>query len=456
MSLRHQLSGRETAPAARQVPEPELMPQAYYGPIGEYVMHLADDTEAHPAAMLGSAIAAAGALIGRTPYWMIDGTPHHARFFVLLCGPTATARKSTAMQHGARNLLQLLDPDFASARVKAGLSSGEGLIDEVRDATPDSDTVNRKGEPISVPGDKGVTDKRLLLLEDELGGVFKKADRQGNALSDVLREAWDGRKLGTITRTNRVSATGAHINVVGCITPADLRETVNHADLHNGLLNRFLLVWTNRVRLLPHGEPAARPPADLLRRLHQGVDAGRRIGAIQWTPDAADLWTDVYPELSAPTATGVVMSLLARGAPQVRRLAMLYAVMDGTPSVSLAHLEAALAFWTYCRASVALVYRDADSLSGRGRRILDALAAAGEAGLTRSQIREVVGTNSVSEEQIDTDLGHLREAGLASMHRRPTRGRPAEVWTHAHHRAETAALSSLTSLSSSFTRTGAA
>lgn len=413
-----------------QPPPPELLSAAFYGPVGEYVLHMAPRTEAAPAAMLASALAAVGALIGRGPTWHIDGAAHHPRFFVLLCGPSASGRKSTAMSRGARQLLRLLDDDFLKARVTSGLSTGEGLIDAVRDPQPDIERADGNGKAKVIPGDPGVQDKRLLVLEDELGGVFQKLGREGNSLSAVLREAWDGRELRTLTRSNKLTATDPHIAIVGCITPADLRQSLKAADVLNGLANRFLLVWTNRAQLLPHGADEAPVPAALRRDLLEAVDRARRVGVMRWADDGAALWADVYPELTAPSAGGSLAALLARGAPQVRRLAMLYAALDGSSSVTRAHLEAALAFWLYCSESTRYVYRTAESLTPRQQRILAALHEAGPNGLSLTGVRAAINSNNVPGEEIQRELAELQEAGLATI-RQLSKARVA--WVHTHH-----------------------
>lgn len=423
-----QIDEDDITPSAPAIPAPILSPAAFYGAIGHYVQYLAPYTEASPAAMLASALATVGALIGRGPTMYLDGAAHHARFFVLLCGPSAAGAKSTAMGRGGRDLVRLLDDDFSRARVTSGLSTGEGLIDAVRDGQPETETVDKKGERRMVPGDPGVQDKRLLVLEDEIGGVFQKLGREGNSLSAVLREAWDGRALRTLTRNNKLCASDPHIALVGCITPADLRQSLKSTEVLNGLANRFLLVWTNHAQLLPDGGRAV-VPLDLQRALHEAVDKARRVGEMRWHEGGRALYREIYPGLRVPSAGGSLSALLARGAPQVCRLAMLYAALDGQSEISADHLRAAVAFWEYCSESTRYVYRTADSITVRQRRILDALSEAGPEGLNRTDIRRVVGSNNVSAVEIDRDLSALQETGLVTM-RAVSKART--VWIHTH------------------------
>ena len=44
---------------------------------------------------------------------------------------------------------------------------------------------------------EGVRDKRLLVFEGEFAQVLRVMRRDGNTLSGILRNAWDGRPWGT-------------------------------------------------------------------------------------------------------------------------------------------------------------------------------------------------------------------------------------------------------------------
>lgn len=89
-----------------------------------------------------------------------------------------------------------------------GLSSGEGLIDEVREG---------RGKD-----DPGVTDKRLLVVEPESASVLKVASRERNTFSAILRQAWEDGSLRTMVVTNPARATGTPISILGHITREEL------------------------------------------------------------------------------------------------------------------------------------------------------------------------------------------------------------------------------------------
>ncbi|MCA1700704.1 MAG: DUF3987 domain-containing protein, partial [Actinobacteria bacterium] len=223
----------------------------YHGLAGEIVTRIAPHTEADPVAILSQLLVAFGAAVGRSAWFQVEATRHHANEFLVLIGDSARARKGSSWDHVHR-LIGAADPAI-TARILTGLASGEGLIWSVRD---------RHGE------DPGAADRRLLVIEPEFASVLKNVSREISTLSPTLRSAWDGRPLAILTRTAPARATDAHISLIGHITAAELRHHVNPVELANGLMNRFLLLGCRRVRLLPEGgDPDPLHSTGLDRRL---------------------------------------------------------------------------------------------------------------------------------------------------------------------------------------------
>ncbi len=108
------------------------------------------------------------------------------------------------------------------------------------------------------------------------------------------------------------------------------------------------------------------------------------------------------------------------------RMACIYAALDGCHQVRIEHLKAGLAVWRYCEDSARYIFGDAlgDSVADA---ILDALRATGEQGLTRWEIYEQLGHHR-SRERIGLALSVLADAGLATVTKEETGGRPAERW----------------------------
>jgi hypothetical protein len=152
--------------------------------------------------------------------------------------------------------------------IKSGLSSGEGVIDHVRDDRTEKVPVREKGR-YSGEYDEfvhpGVDDKRLQIVETEMGSTLKVMSRDGNTLSPVLRNAWDNRSLATMTRNSPLNATGAHVSMIGQITEEELMKLLSEIEAANGFANRFLWIAlkslekaaTRRRHALPGAAPAS-------------------------------------------------------------------------------------------------------------------------------------------------------------------------------------------------------
>src|SRR5262249_20934343 len=147
-----------------------------------------------------------------------------------------------------------VDPDWWNGCRAGGLSTAEGLIYCVRDPVEGINHVKEKGRVVETQTiiiDPGVTDKRLLAVEPEFAAVLKRASRDGNALTAVLRQAWDGIFLRNMTRGSPYRATGAHIGITAHITPQELAKLLTEVDVANGFINRFLIYCVRRSRVLP-------------------------------------------------------------------------------------------------------------------------------------------------------------------------------------------------------------
>ena len=386
-------------------------PAVYQGLLGEIVSRLAPETEADPVAILSQLLVAVGAAIGRHAYFQVEATRHHPNQFMILVGDSARARKGTAWDH-ARALIGEADPSL-EARIKGGLSSGEGMIDAVAD--PD-------GQPTTV-------DQRLLVIEPEFASVLKASHRELSTLSPVLRLAWDGRPLQLLTRTSPVRASAAHIAVIGHITAEELRAHITTLELANGMANRFLLIACRRARLLPEGgNPDPLAGTRLQRILAGAIQHARSAGQVRLDQQARELWHWAYRRLADHQPTGLAGAILARAEAHALRLALIYTLADGERQINPEHLRAGLALWDYAQRSAlwALQGATGDPLA---EQIHQALTR-NPNGLTRSQISDVLAHNRPAT-QIQRALATLALAGRATHTQLRTAGRPAEIWTAA-------------------------
>lgn len=411
---------RLVTPIVRSVPAPrdpsELEPlreEAFQGLAGEIVRKIAPHTEADLAAILVQLLAACGNAIGRGPGFQIEASRHHANLFVGIVGKTAAARKGTSLGQ-ALHLVRQADPQWAT-RIKSGASSGEGLIWKVRD--PSEGTGKQ-------PDDPGADDKRLFIVETELASPLERMGIAGNTLSPVLRQAWDGEKLDTLVKTSRATATNAHLSLVGHITVEELQRKLTATEQVNGFANRFLWVFAERSQLLPRGGDIGSVDwSAILKRLKKVLRATSRRD-FDMTDGAWRLWDAVYPALSTPPP-GMLGAATARGPAQVRRLALIYAVLGGVRKVSEEHLRAALAVWLYSADSSALLFG-----TSLGDPVADAILRwlrANPAGMTRGEIHDAA-SRHWSAAEMDGALERVADHGLAHCEAESTGGRPAHRW----------------------------
>ena len=373
-------------------PWPVMADDAYHGITGEVVKTIEPHSEGDPVALMLQFLTLAGNVIGRMPYYQVESDQHHPNLFCVLVGASAKGRKGTSMGR-IRAVARVADETWAGDRIKGGLSSGEGLINEVRDPVQKWNAEQGKYEIV----DPGATDKRLMIVEPEFAGVLSVAERPGNTISPLIRRAWDGDKLQTITKNSPLCATGAHISMIGHITEDELRARITRTELANGFANRFLFALIRRSKELPFGGAVIDSEIlDLGNRLTSIVEKIKPVGRVKMNTAARQKWQDIYSALSAE--------------------------QHGQP-----HLRAALAVWEYCDASAAHIFGNAlgDPVADD---ILRALQQAAADGMTRTAIRDLFGRHK-SGDRIGAALALLAVRGRArGMEVRETGGRPVEMW----------------------------
>lgn len=409
-------------------PFPELGREAFHGQAGEFVDLIAPHTEADPAALLLQHLCMFGNCIGRGPHALAEADKHGTNLFVALVGVSSKSRKGSSLGR-IKAQFRAVDDVWATDRIVTGLSSGEGLIWQVRDPIMKQERVG-KGKGASyetVVADDGIQDKRLLVVQPELASTCRVLGRDGNTLSAVMRDAWDSGDLNCLTKNSPAKASGALISIIGHVTKDELLRYLDRSELGNGFANRFLFCCVRRARVLPFGGNLDQANlAPHRQRLYAALDSARRRGdsALAFDSVARNLWVLVYEQLSEGRP-GLLGAVTSRAEAQVLRLALIFALLDEAREIGEPHLGAALAVWKYAAASAAFVFGDAlgDPVADE---ILRALKAKSE-GMSREKLRELFQRNR-SAAEISRALAVLVEYGLARWEPRPTAGRTAEIW----------------------------
>ncbi|MDX1920810.1 MAG: DUF3987 domain-containing protein, partial [Candidatus Caenarcaniphilales bacterium] len=318
---------------------PEPSERCFYGLAGEVTQLLINCTEAHIMALLLQFFVYFGNVIGRNPYFQVEGDKHHTNLFCVLVGDTANGRKGTSLGR-IKEVFKGLDEDYERNSIVSGLASGEGLLYQVRDAIGKT----KNGES-KVVEDLGVQDKRLLLTEGEFAQVLRVQGREGNTLSTVLRNLWDTGTARNLTKNSPLKTTDAHVSIIGHITKAELIGSLKNVETANGYANRILWCCVRRSKYLPFGAELDENKINALKiRLKEKIDFAKNIRKMEFSEEAKFIWKNVYTKLES-SRFGFLGKVTQRASPYVLRLSCLYALLDGQSTISRQHLEAGLAVW---------------------------------------------------------------------------------------------------------------
>jgi hypothetical protein len=374
------------------------------GLLGEIVGKIEPHTEADPAAVASQVLVAFGNVIGPNPHFRVEADRHSTNLFVALVGRSSRGRKGTSRGY-VEEIFRHVDPKWVKNCVQTGLSSGEGLVQAA------AGNIRFGG--------------RLMVSEDEYSSVLRNMSRWGNTLSTTLRNAWDDRPLQLITRGDPLRVAGAHISIMAHTTQHDLDRYLNQTDIFNGFANRFLWVCVQRSKLLPNGGGISKDSvSSLSRHMKDSVEFARRQREIGLSTNAASLWNDKYAHLSTEIP-GLVGAVTSRAEAQVRRLALIYALMNQSRTVRTKHLLAAFEVWRYCEDSAHFIFGGRSTVSEEDR--IKTILQTADVGLTRTQISHAL-QHHVPSTVIKRTLDELRQRGFVRKKSIKTRGRSAEVW----------------------------
>ena len=276
---------------------------ALYGLLGELVERQLPETEADAAGLLFQAMTLCGNSLGPNPYFRVRKTKHHTNLFVCLVGETASA-KGEALDC-AKDLLRQADSTWEGV---SGLNSGEGIAAIARD--------NKGGEE----EDTSEKIKCVSFLETEFARLLEVSYRSGSTVGMTLRRAWEELTFQVVNKNSPLKAR-ALVSLVGHITPKELRQKMANVDIANGFANRILWVKVEPGKDIP-GAGQEINFQDLARRLNEAKRVAAKLGEMEFTQEAAQLWSSVYADLKhRPDST--FGKVTARARPNVKRMAMI-------------------------------------------------------------------------------------------------------------------------------------
>jgi len=405
-----------TPPAGWPAP---LGEDAYHGLAGDVIRSVAPYTEASPEALLTDLLASFGVMVGRGPYYRLGGDVQQPRLNVAVVGDTARGRKGAARGVIARvtenaDLVALVGDiglmPWTHRHYLKGLTSGEGLVSAV---------------------EKTGADGRVLIIEEEFGRLITAAAREGSTLSPLIREAYDRNRLQVANKNTPLEVSNAYIGIVANITQAELMSAfgaTKSTETRNGFANRFLYIASRR----PHKIARTHIPDGVIERatsdLRDAVKRARRVKEVTFSKPAEAVWDDWY--YAQPDAEGLYGAVTSRLDVHAVRVAMVYALLDGSRSINARHVKAALEVIRYADDSARHILGDSTG-NPLADRILRALrkmdltqgAERDTTPMTRTQILRLC-SNHATKEEVDNALEALRGAQLIRETTEATGGRP--------------------------------
>jgi hypothetical protein len=400
-------------------PDPMRL-EAFHGVIGQIVKIMTEHCESSPEVLLLHGIVIMGNIFGRSAYAYGGGPQLFPNEFAVFVGDTARARKGTARSMW-EHLVVSANPDWLDGCLCTQIQTGEGVVYQIRDerrGVPPGK--RRKNEPAQeVVIDQGVSDKRLLIVEEEFSHTLKMAQRSGNTLSETIRLAWDSpRLLKTSNKNSPLKASDPHISLIGHTTRGELLSTLKTVELSNGMANRVLWCAARRTGDMPNVEFLNwRHFPDLVDRLKE-IFSQRFANTddptfFAKTPEAKSHWDQLYRKLNSEKRDSTLDSIVARDTSHILKLALIFAVADQIEKIEIQHLEAASAVVDFCQASACWIFGQATA-NKLANNILWALRRS-PAGLTRSEIQKNVCFGKTPKTQLDRALSELIKNRLAKM-----------------------------------------
>lgn len=378
------------------------------GILGQVVDTIGPHSEADSFALLITALVRSAAALGDGAWVPVSsGGKMPPRIYALLVGSSARARKGTA-EADIADVFDQAESDFTH-RTRSGLSSGEGLAAAFANVD-----------------DNGPQDGRLLVIESEFARVLQVISRDGSTLSTTLRDLWDKGNTAILTKNDPIRVEGAHVCLIAHITSEELHAKLRGVEVSNGFANRFLIAEVRRSKRLPHGGQLTDVERSVLALdWHRAIEAGRTItGPVTRDSESRAAWAQWYGELS-DDVHGLHGSLVARSEAHVTRLSLVFALLDGSPVITLQHHRAAVTIWNKCEASVARLYPPTYSTGSEDSdKLYDALIKRGA--MSRSEIHRFFGGH-ITDSRLDDAIGILTEKGFVEELVESTAGRPRQM-----------------------------
>lgn len=281
--------------------------------------------------------AIAGAL--RRRVWIDMGhfqwTPN---FYIIFVAPAGVISKSTTASISMRLLKQIKGINFGPNSL-----TWQSLTQSLGEATELVDMGNQQFHPMSC----------VTISSSELGSLLNPQDRE---FVDVLVDLWDA-QIGVWKRTTKTQGEDVienpWINIIGCTTPAWLRENVPEYLIGGGFASRCVFVYGDKKRRLvpyPGLESDRSAMVGLERDLVMDLgEIAKMRGEYRLSPDARawgeEWYTNHWNNRPVHLASERFGGYMARKQTHMHKLAIVLAAAESSELIiQQHHLELAANF----------------------------------------------------------------------------------------------------------------
>jgi hypothetical protein len=256
----------------------------------------------------------------------------------------------------------------------------------------------------------------MKLTAKSLNSFHEKADpcQEWSRADVVLRDGWDSKPLRNLVKGKSEGLSNSnvcqfpHLSISADTTRDELKRKLPEGVDQNGFGNRFLYCYVRRVKLCPNGGPRLDWP-DEMARLRNIITLNPDVEYVAVQRAAAKVWNRMYAQIEDELRRlpGLTAAMCARAAAHVRRLALIFCLLDGKDALETEHLQAAKRIWDYCQDSARYVF---SGLTADQSRILGWIAK--QSGpVTFSQIREDMYQRHKKADWIRAQVDGLLQAG---------------------------------------------
>lgn len=318
---------------------PPVPKEAFYGWHRHWLDLVYPTTSAAPAFHLAASTTLQAAMMGRRIATIYAGSRVYPVQYAVVIGRTGSSYKDTGYNRTVEMILNakkvyLQDNEILNTpfREKKDFSSREALIDSLID------------------------DKNIYLFSTEITSLFKNATRESTStLLDALINVWDSpSEISTNSMRaksgERNSALEPVLNIYGGTQPNRIGEYMTEGMITSGLGNRLaFFMGSAREKMSRTPELDVQASADAYRELHARIRSYPERSRIEMDNEATERWDDWFYAIPEEVDE-LANDMKVRHPMMVQKWALMFAVSDGSPVITLDHMNAAIAIidwmWT--------------------------------------------------------------------------------------------------------------